>query len=90
MSDATTVAPPSAPSVADLQAEISAAREQLVATLNELKSQTKPAALAKRGQQNALGFFTDEFGGVRPERVAMAGAVVIGLIVIGMIRRARR
>jgi hypothetical protein len=90
MSDATTAAPSPAPSVADLQAEIAAAREDLVATLNELKEQTKPAALAKRGQQNALGLFTDEFGGVRPERVAIAGAVIVGLIVIGLIRRSRR
>ena len=90
MSDETPVIPPPAPSVVDLQAEISAAREELVASLAELKSQATPAALAKRGQQNMVGFFTDEFGGVRPERVAIAGAVLVGLIVIGMIRRARR
>jgi hypothetical protein len=90
MSDATPVEQPPAPSVTDLQAEISAARDDLVASLNELKAQAQPAALAKRGQANVAGFFTDEFGGVRPERVAIVGAVVVGIIVIGLLRRSRR
>jgi hypothetical protein len=79
-----------APSVEELQAEIESARDDLVKSLNELKAQTKPAALAKRGQRNVLGFFTDEFGGVRPERVAIAGAVVVGIFMLGAIRRRRR
>jgi len=89
MSDATVAPKVPAPSPADLQAEISAAREDLVATINELKAQTQPKALAKRGQANVTGFFTDEFGGVRPERVAIVGAVVVGLLVIGILRRRR-
>lgn len=36
------------------------------------------------------GFFTDEFGGVRPERVAIVGAVVIGFVALRIIRRGRR
>jgi len=36
-----------------------------------------------------MGFFTDEFGGVRPERVAVVGAVVIGIFALGAIRRRR-
>jgi hypothetical protein len=90
MSDATPIAKAPAPSVPELQAEISAARDDLVASLNELKAQTQPAALVKRGQANVAGFFTDEFGGVRPERVAIVGAVVVGFILIGMLRRSRR
>jgi hypothetical protein len=97
MSDVTPPAPDVAapakapvPSVEELQAEIESARNDLVASLDELTAQTKPGALAKRGQRNVLGFFTDEFGGVRPERVAIVGAVVLGIFVLGTIRRRRR
>ena len=83
------VVPSPAPSVADLQAEIASARDGLVASLNELKAQTSPGALARRGGRNVAGLFTDEFGGIRPERVAIVGAVVLGLVAIGLIRRGR-
>jgi len=83
-------APAATPSIVDLQAEITAAREELVATLAELKAETTPAALARRGGRKVTGWFTDEFGGVRPERVAIAGAVVVGVLVISIIRRSRR
>ncbi len=83
-------APVSAPSVVDLQAEIAAAREELVATIAELREQTTPAALVKRGGNAVTGFFTDEYGGIRPERVAIVGAVVVGFIAIKLLRRSRR
>lgn len=93
MSDVTPSAPPApaaAPSVADLQAEIAAAREDLVATIAELKAETTPKALVRRGGRRVTGFFTDEYGGVRPERVAIAGAVVVGLIALRLIARRRK
>ena len=94
MSDATSQAPEAAPesakSIADLQAEVAAAREELVASLGELKSQTQPKALAERAGNNVKGFFTDEYGGIRPDRVAIVGAVVVGIVVLRMIRRRRR
>ena len=79
--------PTAPPTVAELQAEIATAREQLVASIDELKAQTTPGALARRGGRNIAGFFTDEFGGIRPERVAIVGAVVVGLIAFRLIRR---
>jgi hypothetical protein len=81
---------PVAKSVVDLQAEITAAREELVATIAELKAQTTPAALARRGGNAVTGWFTDEFGGIRPERVAIVGAVVVGFVALRIIRRGRR
>ena len=91
MSPATpTVTPSASPSVAAMQAEIAAAREDLVATLAELKAETTPGALARRGGRVVTGWFTDEFGGVRPERVAIAGAVVVGIIALKLLRRGRR
>ena len=93
MSDATpaasSVAPPPAPSIVDLQAEVAAAREELVASLSELKSQTQPKALVERGGRTVTGFFTDEYGGIRPERVAIVGAVVLGLVALRMLTRRR-
>lgn len=78
------------PTVVDLQAEVAAAREELVASIADLKAQTTPGALVVRGRNNVAGWFTDEYGGVRPERVAIVGAVVIGLIALRVIRRRRK
>jgi len=82
--------PPSAPSIDELQAEVSAARDDLVASLAELKSQTAPKALVQRGGRSITGWFTDEYGGIRPERVAIAGAVVLGIIALRLVARRRR
>ena len=89
MSDATPTTPDKAPSIADLQAEVEAARDELVASLSELKSQTTPKAMVQRGGRTVTGLFTDEFGGVRPERVAIVGAVVVGVVVLALWRRRR-
>ena len=84
MSDVTPSAAAPAPSLVDLQAEVTAAREELVASIAELKSQATPKALAERGGRTVTGFFTDEFGGIRPERVAIAGALayIVGMVVL--------
>ena len=85
-----TAAPASpAPSQADLQAEIAAAREELAANLAVLKQQTALPALARRGGRAALGWFTDEYGGVRPGRVAIAAGIVVGVIALRAIGRRR-
>ncbi len=74
----------------ELQAEVAAARDELVTSLSELKTQTAPKALVQRGGRSITGWFTDEYGGIRPERVAIAGAVVVGLIAIRIVARRRR
>ena len=79
-----------APTVEELQAEITAAREDLVASIGELKAQAQPKALAERAGNNVKGFFTDEYGGIRPDRVAIVAAVVVGFVVLRTIRRRRR
>ena len=87
MSDVTPAAPSGTPSPVDLQAEVVAAREELVASLAQLRSETTPAAFVKRGGRAVLGVFTDEFGGIRPERVAIAAVVVAGVLAITFRRR---
>ena len=82
-------AQPSTSSVVDLQTQVVAAREELVASLSTLKQETSPAALAQRGLGAVKGWFTDEYGGIRPERVAIAGAVVVGFVAIKLLGRRR-
>lgn len=91
MRDMSTEKPAQAPqpSVADMQAEIAAAREELVATIAELRAETTPGALARRGGRAVTGFFTDEFGGIRPERVVIVGVVVVGFVAWRISRRRR-
>lgn len=77
------------PTVAALQAEVEAARTDLVASIAQLRSETTPGSLAKRGGRAVTGVFTDEFGGIRPERVAIAGAVVVLFVTWRVLRRRR-
>ena len=86
--EATPAAPK--PSVVDLQAELAAARAELAASLSALKGQATAGALAKRGGRAIISLFTDEQGGVRPERIAIAGAVVVGVVALGIVTRRRR
>ena len=81
---------PASTSLVDLQTNVVAAREELVASLVALKGETSPAALAQRGLGAAKSFFTDEYGVIRPQRVAIAGAVVVGYIAIKALGRRRR
>lgn len=74
----------------ELEAEIAEARQRLAATLDELKTQVQPANLAKRGQKAVLGWFTDEYGGVRPERVAIVVGVTVTIVAFKVWRRSRR
>ena len=90
MSEATPAEHPGhhrAPSLVALQAEVVAAREELVASLDELRSQTEPKAILARGGRAVLGVFTDEYGGIRPERVAIAAVVTIGVLALVLRRR---
>ena len=75
------------PSLVDLQAELAAAREELAASIAELKAQAAPAAIAERGRQAVTGFFTTDDGGVNVKRVAIVGGIVVGIVAIKLLRR---
>ncbi|MBM3687364.1 MAG: DUF3618 domain-containing protein [Actinobacteria bacterium] len=79
-----------APSAAQLEAEIAEARSNLASTIEQLKAETTPQALVHRGVAKVKGVFTDEYGGIRPERVAIAAGVVVTLVVFRRWRRSRR
>ncbi len=76
---------------AQIEADLAATRDRLTLTLDELQARLAPSAIASRGKAKLKGIVVDESGGVRVERVAAAGAVVVGLLVLrGLFRRARR
>jgi hypothetical protein len=89
MSDVTPSRHRATPSLVDLQAEVVAAREELVASIAELRHETSAPALAARAGRSVLGVFTDEYGGIRPERVAIAAVVVVGMLALAVRRRRR-
>ena len=84
----TTHAPPSL--LVDERTHVAAAREELLASVANLKAEAAPEALAQRALGAAKGWFTDEYGGIRPERVAIVGAVVVGLVTIKILGRRGR
>ncbi len=73
--------------LAPLQTEVEAAREAFINSVTQLREQTSAAALAQRGLSAAQGWFTDDFGAIRTKRVAIVGAVVVGVIAIKLFRR---
>lgn len=78
------------PSVEQLQADVQAARDQLSLTIGELKAATQPAALVKQAGNAAAGVFKNADGSIRVERVAIAAAVVVGLVGLRLLTRRRR
>ena len=82
---------PTPPSLlVDERTHVAAAREELLASLANLKAEAAPGALAQRALGAAKGWFTDEYGGVRPERIAIVGAVVVGFVAIKILGRRGR
>ena len=73
--------------LAELQSEIEVARAAFINSVTHLREQTSPGRLAQRGLHSAHGWFTDDFGAIRTKRVAMAGAVVVGVVAIKLLRR---
>jgi len=73
--------------LAPLQTEVEVAREAFINSVTQLREQTSGAALAQRGLSAAQGWFTDDFGAIRTKRVAIVGAVVVGVIAIKLFRR---
>ena len=70
-----------------LQAEVESARAAFINSVTQLREQTSAGALVQRGVSAAQGWFTDDFGSIRPKRVAIVGAVVVGVVAIKLFRR---
>ncbi|SDP19573.1 Protein of unknown function [Pedococcus dokdonensis] len=80
-------------SVAQIEADIAAARDRLAGTVDELHTRTAPQEIARRQVESARAKFTEatrtESGDLRTERIAALAAAAVALIGIGAIRRRR-
>lgn len=77
------------PSTADLQSEVAAARAALDQAVADLRAGVAPQAIAERALEGAKGWFTDEHGGLRPDRLAIVAGVVVGFIGLRLLARRR-
>ena len=85
--------------VAELEAEIAAARDDLAASIGALIDQVHPKAIASRSIANAQDFvgvqsarirsqLLDSTGAVRTNRVVVLGGAAVGLLAFILIVRA--
>lgn len=70
-----------------IAAELSDARSALTESVEQLEDYLKPNKVASRSVQKITEFFVDQNGQVKPERLAIAGAALLGLI--GLLTRDR-
>ena len=77
-----------------LEREVEARRAQLAGTIDELTSRLAPATIARRSLADARGkvndFAFDHRGGLRVERVAAVGVVVLGITAFLVVRAVRK
>ncbi|CAB4905768.1 MAG: hypothetical protein F2923_07455 [Actinobacteria bacterium] len=77
-------------SIDELIAEITAARTELLASVETLKSQFTSASLRQRGISAVTGVFVDEFGGIKPKRIGIVAGVVVGVVALKLLGRRLR
>lgn len=82
--------PDTMPTTAELQAEVTAAKAALDQAVADLRAGVAPQAIAERGIEGVKGWFTDEHGGLRPDRLAIVAGAVVGLIALRALARRRR
>lgn len=81
--------PDQLPTAADLQADVQAAKASLDQALADLRAGVAPQAIAQRGIEGVKGWFTDEYGGLRPDRLAIVAGAVVGVIALRVLARRR-
>lgn len=75
------------PTTVQLQADVAAARADLDRAIGDLRAGTSPQAMGQRAVAAVKGVFTDEHGGIRPDRVAIAAGAVVGLLALRALLR---
>lgn len=79
---------PPARTMAEIEAEMAATRERLAATVGQLQEALQPKNLLRLQVEKVKGYYVDEYGAVRPERVAgTVGVVVVSVVVIKVVKR---
>ncbi len=75
-------------SMAQIESDMEATRQRLTQTIGELQGALAPKNLLHMQVEKVRGFYIDEYGAVRPDRVAMtAGVIVGGYVVIRVTKR---
>ena len=69
-------------SLAQIETDMDATRERLAATIGQLQEALTPKNLAMAQVEKVKNFYVDEYGAVRPERVAATVGVVVGTVVV--------
>jgi hypothetical protein len=74
--------------VAQIESDMDATRERLTETISQLQEALAPKNIMHRQMEKVKSFYFDEYGAVRPEKVAVTvGAVVAGVVVIKVTKR---
>lgn len=70
--------------IAEIEAELDASRENLVVTVDQLQTAVKqaPKKFIAARIEKLRGIYVDEYGGIRPERVAITVGVVVAVVVV--------
>ncbi|MDQ1245990.1 MAG: hypothetical protein QG597_357 [Actinomycetota bacterium] len=73
--------------MAEIESDMDATRERLAETITQLQEALAPKNIMNRQVEKVKSFYVDEYGAVRPEKVAMTvGAVVAGVVVIKVVK----
>ena len=83
--------PPVPPrSMDEIEGDIAKARESLAGRLDDLQEYVSPKNVIARQVDKVKGVFVDEYGGIKPDKVAVAVGVVVAIVGISVLRRRRR
>ncbi len=69
-------------SLDEIETDLDATRERLAQGLDDLQEYVSPKNIAARQVDKVKGVFIDQYGGVKPERVAMAVGALVAVVVI--------
>lgn len=69
-------------SIAEIESDMDATRERLAETIGQLTEALQPKNIIHRQVETVKGFYVDEYGAVRPDRVAMTAGAVVGFVVV--------
>jgi hypothetical protein len=73
-----------------IESDMAATRARLTGRIAEIEAYVHPKAVAGRQLARAKGYFVDEFGGIRPERVLAAAGVAVAVVGLLVLRRRHR
>jgi len=82
-------AAPAASKPEDLEAQIEQTRLQLAATIDEIADRVHPKNIARRSIDRARTVMVDEYGELRPDRVAIVAGVAVALVGLVVLKRVR-